>query len=797
MPCSGEVSNFGRHRYNRHKILLTASFLFALSAMPSSLQAQAPVALGPEEVQKLFTKLCSGCHGVDAHGTEQGPGLADNAKVRTRSIEALRDLINSGIPSAGMPAFKLSGDELNALASMLKSLNAPAADSAITGDPTPGERLFFGKEKCASCHMVKGQGKAVGPDLSNAGRDLSLDELRISLLQPSTHIKPGYKIAVVKLRSGESIRGFIRGQSNFDIRLQDLSGSFRVLNTDQILSIEEKEESLMPPVKASSEELQQLIVYLSRLNGIKSDVPVRASDEESGGITFTSIMNPKLGDWLTYNGKLDGNRYSDLNQINTSNVSQLVVKWTFSIPLWRQMYPDNSYFNHKLDAFGLEATPVVADGVMYITGPNSVYAIDPNTGREIWRYARPRNPQVMVGDAALGRNRGVAVLGQNVFMVTNDAHLIALNRTTGKLVWENVMPEEPQHYGSTIAPLVVKNTVIAGVSGGDWGIRGFVSAYKAATGERIWRRWTLPGEGEAGSETWKGKGNPAALGGGATWLTGSYDVETDTLYWPTGNAYPDSDDRNRQGDNLFTDCVLALNPDNGEIKWHYQFTPHDVHDWDATEPLVLTDTLYQGEPKKLLLQANRNGFFYVLDRTNGKVLLAKSFLKRLTWASGVDQDGRPQLLPPGDLTCPKSATNWSPTAFNPATHLFYVMASEGCVVKISRGSWKKQALPEPPRMYLRALNIDTGKIVWEIPEFGSADSANGGGLPGVLATAGGVLFYGDPSGNFVAVDQKQGKPLWHFANNEINTGSPMTYLIQGRQYVAVTAGSHIICFGLP
>lgn len=767
--------------------------------IPALLMAQTPSSPAPNaaESQRLFTKLCSGCHGADAHGTEQGPALAGNPRVRGRSLQKLHDLIHSGIPSAGMPAFNLPDDQLNALASLLKSLNTPAADRALAGDPAPGEHFFFGKGKCASCHMVQGRGKPVGPDLSNAGREMSLDELRTALMQPSAHITSGYELATVKLRTGEEIRGFVRGQSNFDVRLQDLNGNFHLLDANRIVSVQKDKQSLMPPVNASPEELHDLLVYLSRLTGVKPNVPVPADASEGGGVTFSEIVDPTPGEWLTYNGSLSANRYSGLKQINTSNISKLVQKWTFSVPLWRQMYPDNSYFNHKLEAFGLEATPVVAGGIMYVTGPNSVYALDPHTGREIWEYSRPRSPQVMVGDAALGRNRGVAVLGQNVFMVTNDAHLIALNRTTGQLVWEAVMPDEPQHYGSTIAPLVVKDLVIAGVSGGDWGIRGFISGYKAATGERVWRRWTLPAPGEPGSETWKGSGDPAALGGGATWLTGSYDPETDTLFWPTGNAYPDSDDRNRHGDNLFTDCVLALNPETGDLKWYYQFTPHDVHDWDATEPLILVDTRFQGQERKLLLQANRNGFFYVLDRTNGKVLLAKSFLKQLTWASGIDPDGKPHLLPPGEVICPKSAANWSATAFSPATRLFYVMANEGCVVKLAPGRWKKQPPPEPAKMYLRALDIDSGNIAWEIPEFGPAYEAVGGGLPGVLATAGGLVFYGDPGGNLVAVDQKQGKTLWHFPNNEINTGSPMTFLAGGQQYVAVAAGSHILCFGLP
>lgn len=790
-----------RHGGQNRRGLPNASLLaLALVLIPKLVTGQNTPAAppNPTEGQNLFNRLCSGCHGGDGHGTEQGPALVGNRVVRARSVERLRDLIHSGIPAAGMPAFNLPPDQLNDLATLVKSLNAPAAESALPGDPAPGEQFFFGRGQCASCHMVYGRGKPVGPDLSNIGREKTVDDIRTALLRPGAQIAPGYELVKVKLQTGQTIRGFSRHQSNFDIRLQDLDGNFHVLQKSQILSIEDEKESLMPPVKASPEELHDLMVYLSRLTGVKPGVPIAGGAEKSSGIDFSRIVNPKPGEWLTYNGKLSANRYSDLTQINTTNVNKLVAKWTFSFPLWRQAYPDNTYFNHKLEAFGLEVTPLVADGVMYVTGPNSVFALDPRTGRAIWEYSRPRSPKVMVGDAAIGTNRGVAILGDKVFMATNDAHLIALNRTTGRVVWESVMPDDPEHYGSTIAPLIVKDMIVAGVSGGDWGIRGFISAYKASTGERVWRHWTLPTQGEPKLETWGGNASAAAVGGGATWLTGSYDPETDTLYWPTGNAYPDSDDRNRPGDNLYTDCILALNPDTGQLKWYFQFTPHDIHDWDATEPPVLVDTKYRGQDRKLLLQANRNGFFYVLDRTNGQLLMAKSFLKRLTWASGIGEDGRPQLLPPGDVVCPKSATNWSATAFSPITRLYYVMANEGCVVKLSPGSWKKeQPQEEPGKMYLRALDIETGKIAWEIPEFGPAYNMVGGGLPGVLATAGGIIFYGDPGRNFVSVDQREGKVLWEFPSNEINTASPMTYLADGQQYIAIAGGSHITSFGLP
>jgi PQQ-dependent dehydrogenase (methanol/ethanol family) len=462
-------------------------------------------------------------------------------------------------------------------------------------------------------------------------------------------------------------------------------------------------------------------------------------------------------------------------------VNKLVVKWIFSIPF-----------------VGLEVTPVVADGVMYITGPNEAFALDSLTGRQIWHYSRPQTPG-LVGDARLGTNRGVALLGDKVFMATDNAHLIALNRTTGRVVWEEVMPDEPQHYGSTSAPLVIKDMVITGVSGADEGIRGFIAAYNASTGERVWRHWTIPNKGEPGYDTWKGQ--DPEFGGGSTWLTGAYDPETNTLYWPTGNPFPDGDDRDRAGDNLFTDSILALNPDNGALKWYYQFTPHDVRDWDATEPPVLVDTAYHGQDRKLLLHADRNGFFYVLDRTSGRLLLGQKFVNHLTWASGIGPDGRPQLLPgyippaEGEMACPTSATNWMSTAFSPVTRLYYVMVVEECGFYRAPGSWKTNSLPkEPGKKYLRALDIETGRIIWEVPQIGPA---GGKRWAGVLATAGGIVLYGDPSGEFVAADERDGRRLWHFPTNEDVKASPMTYTVRGKQFVALAAGPNVLCFGLP
>lgn len=517
-------------------------------------------------------------------------------------------------------------------------------------------------------------------------------------------------------------------------------------------------DSGMPPMILPPGDLNAVAAYIRELNAGGKPISVANTRRVAWG-------PPQPGDWLTYNGSLSANRYSELAQINTGNVSSLRLRWIFPI-----------------SQFGLETTPLEAGGVMYVTGPNQVIALDALTGEQIWKYERPRTPD-LDGDAALGTNRGVAIHDDKVFFVTDNAHLLALNRADGTLAWETVMPEEPQKYGGTIAPLVVKDTVIAGVAGADAGIRGFIACYSVTTGKLLWRRWTIPLRGEPGSATWEG--SEPVIGGGSTWLTGSYDPELETLYWPTGNPFPDSDDHDRGGDNLFTNCILALDPASGALKWHYQFTPHDVRDRDATEPPVLVDTMYRGELRKLLLQANRNGFFYVLDRRNGAVLLAKPFLRRVDWASAVGTDGRPRVVNPAG--CPDDGANWASTAFSPRTELFYFLALEEC-------TGEKMGYPDQTgQRYLRALNIETGAIVWEVPQPGPAKAKT---WSGVLATAGGLVFYGKPNGGFDAVEDRTGKTLWRFPTNVRMKASPMTFAVDGKQYVAVAAGPNILCFGL-
>jgi alcohol dehydrogenase (cytochrome c) len=458
--------------------------------------------------------------------------------------------------------------------------------------------------------------------------------------------------------------------------------------------------------------------------------------ERGASLPFEDVARPKPGTWPTYHGHLSGNRFSPLDQINSSNVHRLAPTWMFTI--------------HGAPR-DLQMTPVVAGGVMYVTSVNEAFALDASSGREIWHYRRPRTPG-LAGDAASGINRGVALLGDRVFMVTDNAHVIALHRTTGQLLWDVEMGDSRQNYGATSAPLVVDDLVISGVSGGDEGVRGFVDAYRAATGAHVWRFWTVPARGEPGSETWIGRA--IEHGCAATWLTGTYDPESRLLYWPTGNPCPDYNGAERKGDNLYSDSVLALDPDTGRLKWHYQFTPHDLHDWDATETPLLVDATFHGQPRKLLLQGNRNGFFYVLDRLTGQVLLAEPFVKNITWASGIGPDGRPKLLPgneptvEGQRVCPAvaGATNWPSTAFSPVTRFFYLFADESCSIYTKNDEWweagksfygggtRRAPSDAPAGAIIKALDIQTGRTAWE--------SQAGGGIlgSGLMVTAGGLVF---------------------------------------------------------
>jgi len=453
----------------------------------------------------------------------------------------------------------------------------------------------------------------------------------------------------------------------------------------------------------------------------------------------------------------------------------------------------------------LQVTPVVADGIMYVTAVNEVYALDAGSGRQIWHFQRARTK-----GAPTWANRGVALAGDRVFVATDDAHLVALNRWTGTLVWEAAMADVRDNYFASSAPLTAGGLVISGVAGGEHGANGFVAAFDQQTGKEVWRFWTVPRPGDPGADTWKGSGPPDHRGA-PTWFTGSYDPDLDLLYWPVGNPSQEYNGDDRQGDNLYANSILALERATGRLRWYYQFTPHDLWDWDATQTSVLVDAEWQGRPRQLMLHASRNGFFYVFDRTNGTLLLATPFVRNLTWARGIGKDGRPILVPgqepsaTGTKVCPSQdgATNWFSPSYNPATGLYYLQTFEKCSIytKSSGGVWEagkpylggsQKTAPDPvPQRVLKAIDIHTGAITWELPEPGPAWSWGG-----TLATATGLVFFGAEDGAFMAADAVTGTPLWSFPANAGWKASPMTYAFDGRQYIAVAANSTIIAFGV-
>jgi len=508
-------------------------------------------------------------------------------------------------------------------------------------------------------------------------------------------------------------------------------------------------------------------------------------------VTTEDLVAQPVGEnWTSYNGDYTGRRYSNLQQIDPSNAAQLKTAWVF--------HPGNSQ--------NLEVTPVVVRGLMYITASNDAFALDARSGREIWHYHRPVSSGLL-DDAAAHKNRGVAVWKNSVFVETDDAHLLNLDARSGNLIWDVQYAEKSKHYGATSAPLVVKDTVIVGTSGGDSGVRGFVAAYDAATGKPKWRFWTIPGPGEFGSESWPG--NSYLYGGGTTWMPGTYDPQLNTLYWTTSNAAPDFVGDSRPGDDLYTACVIALDADTGKLKWYFQFTPHDVYDYDATETPVLLDTVENGTLRHLLVQADRNGYFYVLDRTDGKFLRATPFVDKLNWATGIDVSGRPILsgrIPTAEGTniCPgiDGATNWFSPSYNPETGLFYVMAMESCDLFLAKPkefvkgeTFYNTGTSRPPgermQKILMALSVADGKRVWTYPQTGPGNSWGG-----TLTTAGGLVFFADDSDSFEAVDAKSGKVLWHFNTGQVMRASPMTYSVAGVQYVSIAAGSDVFCFSL-
>ena len=789
----------------------TLSVGVLLAQPPASDVTRNPLATNPTAVadgQRVYDQTCQSCHGSAGQG-DRAPALTTTRLVYGNDDADVFHTIRAGVPGTQMPPFAgLSDAQIWQLVTYIRSVqNAPpveraaAATRPTAGNAPAGEALFFGRAACATCHEVNGRGGIAGPDLSGAGR-LSPTALRQTIIDPNSG--PPTATVVVRTQDGRDIRGVRRNEDTFSVQIVDAAGQLHLLDKRKLASMHIENRSLMPAdyaARLSPSEIADVVAYLQTLQG--RDLRKTMAQPITGGVTSDRLRNARREpqNWLMYWGDYQGTHFSSLAQIDATNARQLRSVWAMPMP-------GDSV---------LEGTPLVVDGVMYATGggtPATVTALDARTGRQIWRWTRP---QRVVNPYEINRySRGVSMLGHRLFVGTLDGALVALDTRTGLPLWETQVADTMDGYSITSPPLMVKDKVILGVAGGEFATRGFIDAYEAATGKRLWRFNTIPGPGEFGHETWKGES--WKTGGGATWLTGTYDPELDTVYWPVGNPAPQID-RSVRGDldNLFSDSVVALDPDTGQRKWHYQFTPNDGHDWDSVQNMMLVDRMWRGQSRKLLMHADRNGHFYVLDRTNGTFLSGTPFVYQ-NWNSGFDVKGRPLSIPGSNssgegsfLVYPtvSGATNFQAPSYSPMTGWLYLEYAEGgqqyasAPAEIERGRQYLGRSPlmgrplvrgpndPPPGAGIKAINPEDGKTMWDFKLF------RGSNTNGLMATAGGVVFGASRDGNIVALDARTGTHLWHFQTGGNMAASPMSYAVDGRQYVAISAGNVLFSFALP
>lgn len=760
--------------------MLAAGVLGAQTKDANPFAAEKDVAEG----KRLYSFYCVFCHGMDGV-SGRGARLASSFRKNGGSDREMYRTIADGVPGTEMSGHWLEEDEIWKILSFVRVLEKSVEGQAVgceagPGDAAKGQSIYSGKGGCVNCHTASAR---LGPDLSSIGATHPRAYLYESIVDANKQVAPRYRAVRIRTKAGETLRALLLNQDEYTVHIIDGKQQIRSFQRAELAEVTVQQESFMPSFQKilTVPETNDVVAHLCTLRGARVPKP--------STISTTELLNPDPRNWLTYSGNYQAHRHSALKEITAANTNRLELKWTLQTKI--------------VDKF--ETTPLVIDGIMYITvPPDAVQAVDAATGVKLWEYRRrlPPKSQVCCGQV----NRGLAVLGDRLFMATLDAHTIALDRKSGRLLWDTEMIDYRAGYSATHAPLVVKDKVLVGVAGGEYGVRGFLDAYDVVTGERKWRFYTVPGPGEFGHESWSG--DSWKTGGAPIWITGSYDPELNLTYWGTGNPGPDWNGDVRKGDNLFSASVIALDADTGQRKWHFQFTPHDEHDWDATQIMVLLDREFRGRQRKLLVNANRNGFYYVLDRATGEFLHGKAYVKQ-TWASGLDDHGRPVRLPntfptaAGNHVYPQVAggTNWMSPAFNPLTGLLYVPIREG-------GSlyYKGDADYKPGRRFqggffnnekvaadwygaVRALDPITGNTKWEhrllIPPWA-----------GLVSTAGGLVFAGTEDGYFKALDATTGKELWHANLGGRVIASPISFEVNGRQRIAIAAGSSIFVFGL-
>jgi alcohol dehydrogenase (cytochrome c) len=748
----------------------------------------------------VYNSTCVACHEPAGTGG-RGPALNTGRLQHGDSDFEIFQVIRGGIAGTQMPNFSgLSTDNTWRLVSYIKSLSerpAAAAQIASTGNAAAGESLFFGSGNCTSCHEMNGRGMDLAADLSAEGAR-PINTIRDGIAhRPPAGGRGGRgavapRVADVALTDGKTVSGVIRAEDTFTLQLKQRDGKLLMLDKKNVRSVSNIKPLSNTDIaaKLSGPDVENLVAFLAaqKVRNLAEAAKTTPAPVLSDADLVAGQKKPQ--NWTSYWGGYNGHHFSELKQVTPKNVKQLQARWTAALP-------GNS---------ALEATPVVVDGIMYVSGPpGDVYAIDARTGMQIWRFHRAqdvRNPGEINPF-----NKGVAVLDGRVFFGTLDNNLIALDAHTGRELWEKRLAEALDGYTLTGAPLAVKGKIIMGMSGGEMGVRGWLDAYDPATGNRLWRVYTIPKPDEAGGNTWPR--DTWQYGGGATWLTGQYDPELNTLYWSVGNPGPDYNPEIRKGDNLYTDCVLAIDPDTGKIKWYYQFTPNDGHDWDATEDNILANETIDGKPRKLLLHADRNGMYYVLDRVTGKLVFGKPFVK-VTWTHGFDANGR-VIVEPDAMVTDKgvavspavAATNFQAPSYDKLSGVLYLnfTDSQGFVVSapavyqrgsqyLGRGTGTAPPAPTPVQGTM-ALDSKTGKVLWRHVVVRNNLSA------GVLGTRGGVVFVATAEGNFMALDSKTGKALWNFKMPGNISASPMTYSVDGKQFVAITAQNMVYSFALP
>ena len=744
----------------------------------------AALAQHPETIRegrRLFVRNCSACHGDTAKGGRAPDLTTGEWKHGGTAAELVRN-ITKGIPGTQMPAIPMPDTDAQAVAAYLLSLTARPGE-AITGSQASGRALFFGKGKCSNCHMFGGNGGTFGPDLSNTRARSTLDGLRRKMAEPIA-------LTEVAPRGGALVRGLNRSEDTFTIHLFDRERRWHALRKHELAA---RPRQVREPHPALSDgERNDVAAFLLKADPLHETHATWMPDP-SFNVTYARLRNAAAEpqNWLTYWGDLRGTHYSGLKQITPANVSKLQSAWTF------QSGGDK-----------VEATPLVVDGMMFVTGPlNNAAALDARTGHALWRYTR-RLPPDVASHCTVMTNRGFGILGDRLYMATLDTRLVALDAKSGNVIWDVEVDDYRKGFSITHAPLAIEGKIIVGVTAGECALTGFVDAYDAATGKRLWRTYSVAQPGDPNRKTWEPELS-ANFGGSPTWMTGTFDADTNTLFWTTGNPGPDYDGTVRGGDNLYSCSVLALDPATGRMKWWFQFTPHDVHDWDGNQTPVLIDGTVRGQKRKLLITAQRNAFYYVLDRTTGEFLDGRAFAQQ-TWAKGLDDKGRPIVLPnttptpQGNYVCPDAAgaANWGSPSYDPVHDHLLVSVREACATYTSitknpvpGTGYTGGGVEVDPQVgtpgSVRSLDATTGKQKWNFPIHAGASST------GVLATAGGVVFASSNDGNLIALDGATGKYLWHYNTGAATIASPMAYAVEGKQYVAIASQSSIFAFALP